>query len=295
MQPYFGSTLVDGTMATDQVAWAVLRKHFSAMVANEQGTIEGSDPEKLHDMRVATRRMRAALSVFKKWLPAEVSSHNDSLRWIATALGSVRDLDVQVQHHRDWAKQLDAEPKLEKWFELMSAERDALRARLTKDIQSERYQAFVDSFGELIKHPPEGVNQEPIVMSAPLFVTKRWRNLKKAIDACNLEAPDSQLHAARIIAKRFRYSVEFVTPVYGPLGKAVSSDAADLQDVLGLHQDCVVAGDYIKDHQAIAFKRLNANAVFELGKLSSFVEVLKDQQRQELAKVFDQLRRESWP
>ena len=61
-----------GVLASDNVAEAgrkVLRFHLARMIAREPGTREGSDPEELHGMRVATRRMRAAWRVFGDGVP----------------------------------------------------------------------------------------------------------------------------------------------------------------------------------------------------------------------------------
>ena len=64
------------------------------MIAQEPRAWEGLDPEGVHKMRVATRRLRSALRAFKKVLPASIRSFNGEFKWLASALGGVRDLDV---------------------------------------------------------------------------------------------------------------------------------------------------------------------------------------------------------
>src|SRR5207247_8965442 len=91
-----------GLLPTDSMVVAgkkVLRAHFAAMLANEEGTRAGEDPEALHDMRVATRRMRAALRVLGPYLQAtDPTKVRRGLRAIAQSLGSVRDMDVLIMN-----------------------------------------------------------------------------------------------------------------------------------------------------------------------------------------------------
>jgi inorganic triphosphatase YgiF len=91
-----GPTDVDSSMSVGEVAFAVLRRQFTEMRAHESGTRLGEDPEELHDMRVATRRMRAAMKVFEGTLPERAKWLREELRWVAGVLGEVRDLDVQI-------------------------------------------------------------------------------------------------------------------------------------------------------------------------------------------------------
>jgi inorganic triphosphatase YgiF len=93
----FGPTVVDPTMTIRAVALAVLRRHFSTMLAKEPGTRLGDDIEDLHDMRVASRRLRAALALFEDVLPETIVGLKDELAWIGGQLGAVRDLDVQLE------------------------------------------------------------------------------------------------------------------------------------------------------------------------------------------------------
>ena len=79
------------------LAFAVLRRQLAVVRAKEPGTRLGEDPEELHDMRVATRRLRAALSMFEAVLPVRAQVFREELGWLARLLGTVRDLDVQLE------------------------------------------------------------------------------------------------------------------------------------------------------------------------------------------------------
>src|SRR5207237_6010300 len=95
--PDLGSVDVGPGATAAEVAVASLRQHLAGFLEQEPGTRLGEDPEHVPDMRVATRRMRAAMSLFAEWLPARFASFRRELKWVAGALGDVRDLDVQLE------------------------------------------------------------------------------------------------------------------------------------------------------------------------------------------------------
>src|SRR3712207_2014084 len=95
--PDLGPTEIDATLSVGEVAFAILRRHFAEMLAHEPGVRLGEDPEDLHDMRVATRRLRAALKLYADALPKRAERYESDLRWVAGALGEVRDLDVHLE------------------------------------------------------------------------------------------------------------------------------------------------------------------------------------------------------
>jgi inorganic triphosphatase YgiF len=103
--PDLGPTQIDASLSDGEVAFAVLRRHFAVMLAYEPGVRLGADPEELHDMRVATHRLRAALKLYADALPRRAEQYERDLRFVANALGDVRDLDVHlsrlVEERRD--------------------------------------------------------------------------------------------------------------------------------------------------------------------------------------------------
>ena len=102
--------------------------------AKEPGTRLGEDPEELHDMRVATRRLRAALSLFEAVLPVRAQVFREELGWLARLLGTVRDLDVQLEglavlsSPADVHTAADGRDPLVELAALLGREREAARA-----------------------------------------------------------------------------------------------------------------------------------------------------------------------
>ena len=94
--PDLGPTAVTPASTMGELAFAVVRRQLAVLRAKEPGTRLGEDPEELHDMRVATRRLRAALSLFAGVLPVRAQVFHEELGWLGRLLGAVRDLDVQL-------------------------------------------------------------------------------------------------------------------------------------------------------------------------------------------------------
>jgi CHAD domain-containing protein len=140
------------------------------------------------------------------------------------------------------------------------------------------------------------IEDAPSVLdTAPPLIRKLWRKLNAAMASLDESSPDHLLHEARILAKRFRYSVEFVTPVYGPLAKEVSAATAKLQDVLGLHQDCAVAKQLATEKLAACGNELPPQTCFELGRLVCHADAVKHEQRMLAGPTFEALRSGPWP
>ncbi len=95
--PDLGPTEVSPSSTMGQLAFAVIRRQLRVLREKEPGTRLGEDPEELHDMRVATRRLRAALDLFAHVLPARARTYRAELGWLGGVLGEVRDLDVQLE------------------------------------------------------------------------------------------------------------------------------------------------------------------------------------------------------
>ena len=152
---------VDASMSAGEVAFAILRRQFAAMRAHEPGTRLGEDPEELHDMRVATRRMRAALKLFSAALPEQAGFYRNELKWVAGALGEVRDLDVQIEQLEGLSS--EQEEDREAFGEVVKALRERraeARERMLEALDSDRYDSFVSSFAGMLRRGPEGKEHE---------------------------------------------------------------------------------------------------------------------------------------
>ena len=256
----FGPTHVDPSMSLGEVAFAVLRTQFAEMQNHEPGTRLGEDPEELHDMRVPTRRMRAAMKVFEEALPERASWLRDELRWVAHALGDVRDLDVQIERFQAWQEEADEECSgfLDRILTITHKRRAEARKNMLETLDSVRYERLLSSFAEMLRLGPaaelkpaqtNGKDQagEPVTAAAPALISDRYRKWRKAAKRLDETSSPEAFHDLRKKGKRLRYTLEFVSEVYGkPVQKLVKPLKA-LQDDLGDHQDAVVAAAYLRE------------------------------------------------
>jgi CHAD domain-containing protein len=230
--------------AGEQVA-AALRAQYRAIVRHDPGTRLGREPEELHQMRVATRRMRATLRAARPLLDSGwVRELRAELGWLGGALGPVRDLDVLVEHLRADAGALGGDDEaafltlILKLEAERAAGRDALRAAMTEP----RYLVLVERLDADTRAPPAARSRRTLRdLAAPEF-----RRLRKAMRALGAHPPDEELHAARIAVKRARYAAELAERSAGRGATAFIRAAKVLQDVLGDHQDASVAEGRIR-------------------------------------------------
>jgi CHAD domain-containing protein len=270
-----GPDEVDDSMGAGEVAFAILRKQFAAMLAHEPGTRLGEDPEELHDMRVATRRMRAALKLFSGALPEQAGFYRNELKWVAGALGEVRDLDVQIEHLEELTS--EAEEDRGAFGEVVGAleeRRAEARERMLEALDSDRYDSFVSSFAGMLRRGhegeehEEGVTNEPVVVVSPDLVSRRYKKWRKAGKDLSEESPPEEYHEFRKEGKRLRYALEFLRGVYGEkTTMGLVKPLKELQDGLGRHQDLIVAAELLENVAADA-RRLPGRTAFAMGSLS---------------------------
>jgi triphosphatase len=255
-----GPTRIDPSMSLGEVAFAVLRTQFAEMRDHEPGTRLGEDPEELHDMRVPTRRMRAAMKVFEGALPERASWLREELRWVAQALGEVRDLDVQVERFQAWQEEADEEASgfLDRILTITRKRRAEARKNLLETLDSVRYERLLSSLAEMLRLGPaaelelaqtngEDQADEPVTAAAPALISDRHRKWRKAAKRLDETSSPEAFHDVRKKGKRLRYTLEFFSDVYGrPVQKLVKPLKA-LQDDLGDHQDAVVAAAYLRE------------------------------------------------
>ena len=239
----------------DQIR-ALLGEQLQQLQRYEPGVRLGGDAEDLHKFRVATRRSRAIIRATKPLLGDSLAELGGELKWLTGALGPVRDLDVLLERLRGTARTLgDDTPGANAIIGSLAEERerryDALRAALDND----RYLALLDLFAANIASLPDLDAHDGL---RPL-AAKPLRKLRKAARELGDEPADEELHKLRIRAKRARYAAELI-PDGGKPVKRYLNELKDLQDVLGEHQDAVVAEEQVRrvagDETGIAAGRL---------------------------------------
>jgi len=269
----FGPTEIDPGMNIRAVALAVLRRHFAAMLAKEPGTRLGDDIEELHDMRVASRRLRAAIALFDEVLPDTVVGMKEDLAWIGGQLGAVRDLDVQLEQLESWIEAAAPEDRtpLEGLRSVLEAQRAGARGEMLEALESRRYDSFVRRFGRTLRarHATRsGPASLPALAVAPDLIEARWASVRKAAKQLGQSATAEDYHRLRIRGKRLRYALEFLTDVYAGRARPVLKQLVALQDVLGLHQDAVVAIERLRALTVERGAELAPETIFAMGEIA---------------------------
>lgn len=249
---------------------AMLRRYIRVFMANDQAVRRGTD-DGVHQMRVAARRLRSALKTFGPLVDADwAQSLRDELKWVADSLGGARDAEVLLAR---LLGDLDALPpelvigpvraKVEQTVggDLAHATETALAT-----LRSERYLALVDRLVAAGWDPmTTPLAEKPTGEVLPPLVAAAWDKLAKGASRVRRkDAADEDWHRTRIKAKQARYSAEAVVPVFGKPAKALAREAEAVQELLGEHQDAVVAADVLR---RLAVAPRSGSIAFTLGLL----------------------------
>ena len=215
----------------------------------------GRDDTAVHQMRVGCRRLRSDLRTFAALLDREWATQlRSDLGWLAHALGGARDAEVLRKRLRETADADPLTPLDEASIVRIDADlavrhEDALQA-LDKVMCEERYHRLLDLLLAAAKAPKlvKAAN-DPADLVLPGLVSVPWRrfafggNGVPGAGQLDVDGPDAAWHAVRVNGKRARYAVEAVAGVVGGEITELGSALADVQDLLGEHQDAAVAAD----------------------------------------------------
>jgi CHAD domain-containing protein len=232
-----------------------LRHQLQEIERHDPGTRLARDPESLHDMRVAVRRMRALLRAGTKLVATDTAELDGRLKQLGRVLGEVRDLDVLLARLEAEASELPGEDARHgrALLAAMRTERSCARARLLGALRSDQYLTLLEvTAGTIETLQPSGSDLTLDELADRAFV-----KLDKAVHALPDEPADEELHRVRKVGKRARYAAELAGR------KEFVRAAKKLQDVLGEHQDAVVAAEQLRrlavaaaPEQALAAGRL---------------------------------------
>jgi len=310
-------------------------RHFAAQVlADRLGPVCeliaqvrcADDPQAVHQMRVASRRLRAALAVFSDALPGKkVKKWRKPMRGLTEALGEARDADVQIAFVEDRLSELDDAtrpfaPGIQRLHLRLTQRRQAMQGRVVKAMdQAEASPLLTDMPDDLRRIIVDTRPADPSHDAAPLepAADPNLRNharqaIGERLDELlgyepYVEQPGmtEQLHEMRIAAKRLRYTMEVLQPVFGPRMDTPIKRVRRLQNDLGELHDADVWLDmlpvFIEDERrrtAEYFGHLRSFRRLEVG-LEYLLERVQDDRRGAYAAVVERWRKlvdkDAWP
>ncbi len=211
---------------------------------NLGGVLQSADPEFIHQMRVATRRLRAAIRLFAPYLPSGFADELlPPLRQLMDKLGRARDLDVLLSEiAMPVMHALPGEPRLAALVGAVTDRQYAAREAAVRHLRSVAYGRLMLQATAALHRLGERSEDETIAV----FAAERLKRLRKKVlvlaDAASTEEPAS-LHRLRIAIKRLRYALEFFSPLHpGKVLQKLLRSLGVLQDELGQVNDLANAG-----------------------------------------------------
>jgi CHAD domain-containing protein len=214
-------------------AW--IAEQLDELHVHGEVALAGADPEGVHQLRVAVRRIRAVLKAARfddgGVLLAE-------LRWFFGELGPLRDLDVLLDRFHGDTDGFSPEEMVafERLLKGLRAERGVARRRVTRALRGKRYGRLLETLAATDVHPAAAKGVDLVAE-----VARPYRKLRKAVLIAGPDPADEVLHDLRIRGKKLRYAAELAAPTGGKPVRRLVKATKRLQDVLGEHQDACVA------------------------------------------------------
>ena len=202
------------------------------------------DPEAIHDARVAVRQIRSLTASLASVLDVDaIAQQVEQLGTFARALGEVRDLDVFLE---DLAAETANVPEpigadAARIASAVALERGIAFERLRHSMEAAKHTHLLMTLMSIAVDPP--LRQPPRAPDPAVVMSSVWKALSRRAGAASGSSTDPVLHEVRTRAKRVRYAAEALAPFVGDRASAFAKSAVRLQDVLGRHQDSVIAID----------------------------------------------------
>ncbi|MDV6260077.1 CHAD domain-containing protein [Rhodococcoides yunnanense] len=247
-----------------------VREQTSAIREGDAALRRGEDP--IHATRVAIRRLRSTLRVFTDAFDPSVATHLDQeLSWYASILGHVRDHEVQRDRFAHAVADLPDEwvlgPVAADIETTLAAEQRTYRADVDTVLTGDRYAALISALDTLDSTVP-ALSHRKVTSLANKAGKKARTRLKSAI--VSEIGDDEVFHRARKAFKRARYASELATPLTGKKrSKTTIRQYKHVQEVLGEHQDSLVAAQFLRRLGASAGTRPAENG-FTYGLLFAY-------------------------
>jgi triphosphatase len=293
--PEFAPTAVSASMTLVEVALANLRRQLSAWHLHEPGARLGDDPEELHDLRVAGRRLEATLRQFRSVLPAPFLRIRRTLKTVMRALGHTRDLDIALSELERFRRKMPKSDRdgVEPLKQHLVLERDQARARMLSVLDSIWVQKNLQELASLLAAPPatsQESSPELALNVSPELIRRRYRKLRKGADRLKSDSSTEAYHAVRGQLKKLRYTLEAVAVIYGKTADGMLRALRRWQEKLGVQQDADVANRRLKAIAGAPPKGIPPETLFLMGRLAEHYASVAARARKRYTKAYRKVR-----
>ena len=241
---------------SDTVARQISLQLLRTLELNVPGTRADLDSEFLHDLRVAVRRTRSALSRFKGVFPeADVDFFKDGFSWIGCITGPTRDIDVYLLGFESYRQSLpeSCRADLEPLHHYLQAHHKIEQQMLARKLNSPHFRKLLKNWREFLEAPPAEQEElpnaaKPIDLLANQQIYRMYRLALKEGLAIGPDSPPEALHDLRKSCKKLRYLMEFFQSLYPKQEiRAQIKVLKQLLDTLGDFQDLEVQADKLRE------------------------------------------------
>jgi len=279
-----------------QVAFLELRSQLSAWMQHEPGARLGSDPEDLHQLRIAVRRIDAVLGLFRDELPPALARARKGAKAMQRTLGAARDLDVQLQELAGYCEELD-EPERAAALPLrqrLEAERERARTRMVRALDSETTRHWIETLERGSVDMTPVLDAAPALTVMPRLLRRRFRKMRKAVRRLHEEASMEDFHRVRRRAKQLRYAIECGTELFGKPAEEMLKALRRMQTRLGENQDAYVAKSRLAALAATPGVALPPETLFLMGRLAEHHLGVTAQAHKTLRRCWRRVRGKRW-
>ena len=290
-------TTVHTSMRMDEAVFASLRRYLAAWYQHEPGARLGDDPEELHDLRVAGRRLEALLRQFREYLPEALLQLRPVLKNVRHVLGGARDLDLALAEIETFVTTLPVPERqaLQPLQQHLAAERTQTRQRMLEMLDSESVRVAFERLTQILARPAgAGADAATLAVNiAPTLLRTRYRKLRKEADALQADSSMATYHEVRSQVKKLRYTLETVAMLHGKAGDAMLRALRRWQEKLGAQQDADVAGRRLRAFVNAPPEATAPETLFLMGRLAEHHATAAQQARAGLPKAYRRVR-ERW-
>ncbi|MDO9106357.1 MAG: CHAD domain-containing protein [Methylovulum sp.] len=287
---------LDPNMRADIASKYIYSHLLKTIKDNEQGVINDTDSEFLHDFRVAVRRTRAGLSQIKGVLPEPITAYYaDFFSWLGQITSPTRDLDVYLLNFEDYKNSLPVTIRedLNPLHDFLVFKQQKSQQELAKKLQSSKFSSTMAEWEHCLKAEAP---QKPLAVHANLTIKQLadlriWKVFNRVLqegDAISGESKPETLHDLRKTCKKLRYLMEFFQNIYPDSAiKPLIKYLKELQDVLGDFQDYQTQEHQLKlFSEEMAVYQLPANTLLAIDALIQNLDINKCRARNNFSEKY---------